>query len=325
MGGQWLGRSTVAIVALGLSAEAVLAETLVGPTPEIFAPGVVSAGANDGAPTFSPDGRTLYFERTNSKWTAILESRLTPRGWTKPVLAAFSGETSDQQPSLSPDGRYLVFVSSRPLPAAEAAPPRFANHLYRVDRLANGWSKARELPATVNLSNRVFKPSVAANGDLYFMADVGPGGAPKWRLFFARAVGQSYAPAQALPFSGSEDGDVDPFIAPDQSYLVFSSNTRGALKDGHEHLFMVRREGAGWSAIRPLRYAGDDLGQDDGEAQVGPDGRWLYFTSSRIIPMAKVHDRQTAQRALERMNVWDNSNGNAWRLPLATLIAAERL
>ncbi len=304
-----------ALVGLGLGS-AVAAPL---PAPEIFAPGVVSGGANDGAPTFSPDGRTLYFERTNSKWTAVLESRRTAKGWTKPVLAPFSGEASDQQPSFSPAGDYLVFVSSRPLPGGDAAAPKFANHLYRVDRTRDGWSKPRELSATVNISNRVFKPSVAANGDLYFMSDVGSGGGPKWRLFVARRHGETYDKAEPLPFSGPDDGDVDPFIAPDQSYLIFSSNTRGPQKDGHEHLFRVRRDGAGWSAVEPVRYAGDDLGADDGEAQVSPDGRWLYFTSSRILPMPRLRDRPTALRALDRMNAWDNSNSNAWRLPMSAL------
>jgi hypothetical protein len=33
------------------------------PAPEIFAPGEISGPANDGAPTFSPDGNTLFFTR----------------------------------------------------------------------------------------------------------------------------------------------------------------------------------------------------------------------------------------------------------------------
>src|SRR5260370_1327203 len=131
------------------------------PAPQIFAAGLISAGAEGGAPTFSPDGRTLYFERTNSKWSAILESHLTRGQWTKRVLAAFSGATSDQQPSFSPDGRYLIFVSSRPSPSSAGEEPKFANHLYGVDRTALGWSAAIELPAEVNISARVFKPSIA--------------------------------------------------------------------------------------------------------------------------------------------------------------------
>jgi hypothetical protein len=30
------------------------------PTPQVFAPGVVSGPANDGSPAFSPDGNTIF-------------------------------------------------------------------------------------------------------------------------------------------------------------------------------------------------------------------------------------------------------------------------
>src|SRR5580704_10880956 len=33
----------------------------IGPAPQIFSPGVISGPANDGSPTLSPDGNTLYF------------------------------------------------------------------------------------------------------------------------------------------------------------------------------------------------------------------------------------------------------------------------
>ena len=292
------------------------------PAPVLFAPGVISSGANDGAPTFAPDGRTLYFERTNGKWAAILESRWVNGAWSTPKLAPFSGTASDQQPAFAPDGSYLVFVSSRPLSAANGSEPKFASRLFRVDRTGRGWSEPVELPATVNISNRVYKPSIARNGDLYFMSDIGPGGTPHWRLFVARHTGDGYATAEPLAFSGPDDNDVDPFIAPDQSYVVFSSNTRGDIHDGHEHLFLATRTGPGWSNVMPIRYDGDTAGSDDGEAQVSPDGRTLYFTSSRVTPMARVRTRTETQEGLRRMAAWDNSNNNVWTLPMAALPGA---
>ena len=40
-------------------------------------PGVISAGANDGSPTFGPDGNTLFFARSSASWSVILESEKT--------------------------------------------------------------------------------------------------------------------------------------------------------------------------------------------------------------------------------------------------------
>jgi hypothetical protein len=289
------------------------------PAPRIFAPGMISGPANDGAPAFMPDGRTLYFERSNGVWTTILESRLSRGRWSRPALAPFMDHWSSQQPAVSPDGRALIFESTRPDPAL--GKPHTSAHLYRVERTVHGWSRPVELPPTVNIARRVFKPSIAANGDLYFMADAGHDvtAPPQWRLYRSRLVAGRYGQAEPLSFSDGHYGDVDPYVAPDQSYLIFSSRDRPPFHDGHEHLFIVRRAGDGWSDPVALRYEGDESGADDGEAQVGPDGRTLYFTSGRTLPVAPDRTRAEVARDLARMEAWDNSNANVWTLPLAAL------
>jgi hypothetical protein len=60
--------------------------------------------------------------------------------------------------------------------------------------------------------------------NLYVMADDGPSGTPpKWRLYRVRKAANGYEKAKILPFTGGPTDDVDPCIAPDQSYLIFSS------------------------------------------------------------------------------------------------------
>ncbi|HET6971437.1 MAG TPA: hypothetical protein VFH92_09955, partial [Phenylobacterium sp.] len=137
-----------------------LAQPAPPPTPQIFAPGVISGPSNDGAPTFSPDGRTLLFERSYANSTAIFEAHRTGAGWSRPQVAAFSGPSSDQQPSFSPDGRYVVYASSRLRPSTTqpGGPPEVYTHLWRVERRGQGWSEPERLPDTVNISRRMFKP-----------------------------------------------------------------------------------------------------------------------------------------------------------------------
>ena len=72
--------------------------TFVGPVPQIFSPGVISGPANDGSPTFSPDGNTLYFTRSTAGWGVILESHKSHGEWSEPDVAPFSGEWSDSSP-----------------------------------------------------------------------------------------------------------------------------------------------------------------------------------------------------------------------------------
>src|SRR6202046_1057140 len=88
--------------------------TAAPPTPQIFAPGVVSGPANDGSPAFSPDSNTIFFTRSTANWGVIVESHNIQGDWSRPMLAPFSGEWPDSSPAMSPDGSYLVFESNRP-------------------------------------------------------------------------------------------------------------------------------------------------------------------------------------------------------------------
>src|ERR1700734_1663521 len=95
----------VALSAFGVAADAWGdSSTAPLPAPMIFAPGVVSGPQNDGSPTFTPDARTIYFERSYGHRSIIFESRRVGASWSKPQVASFSGPWSDQQPALSPDG-----------------------------------------------------------------------------------------------------------------------------------------------------------------------------------------------------------------------------
>ena len=86
------------------------------PAPEIFAQGIVSGPANDGSPTFTNDGNTIYFSRSSvQSGGMILESHKIHGKWSRPALTSFSGEWPDSSPELSPDGSYMVFQSTRPV------------------------------------------------------------------------------------------------------------------------------------------------------------------------------------------------------------------
>jgi Tol biopolymer transport system component len=317
-----LAAFSIAATAWSGSSEAAL------PTPMIFAPGVVSGPQNDGAPTFTSDAKTIYFERSYGHRSIIFESRRVGASWSKPRVASFSGPWSDQQPSLSPDGSRLVFASARREVSTEHPndPPKTLAGVWCVDRTKSGWSKPIRLPETVNISNLVFKPSIARNGDLYFMSAASSGAdGPNWRLFQSAWINGAYQPAQPLSFSVGPYFDVDPYIAPDQSYILFSSRGRRSPDDGHEHLYVALRVGKDWGAVHALRYVGDDWGADDGEAQVSPDGMTLYFSSSRQPPVDRTKPRDQMLADIARSEAWDNGNTNVWSLPILTLFEANGL
>lgn len=281
------------------------------PQPQLFSPGVISGPASDGTPTFTPDGKTLFFTRSGTRIGTILESHRVGSGWSAPRIAPFSGEWNDQHAVMSPDGAFLVFVSTRPAPGES----EHVAHLWRSERTPHGWGEPKHLPATVNIGPRIFAPSVAADGSLYFLS-IGKG--RTMRLYRSRFVGGAYQQAEPLPFSTDATADVDPEIAPDQSYLVFASAGRHGKDDTKEHLYIVFNERGTWGEIKPLRYEGDDAngGSTDNEPLLSPDGHTLYFSSDRSPgPPHLPRSRGEAEADLKRIEQWDNSNSNVWSIP----------
>jgi WD40-like Beta Propeller Repeat len=327
-----LHRHVLTLVFASLSATACIAmsnDAAAGPTSsvpaaQIFAPGVVSGPANDGSPAFSPDGNTIFFTRSTANWGVIVESHNVDGHWTQPTLAVFSGEWPDSSPSMSPDGSYLVFESNRPAAPLTSRPkegeaiPGIVSNLWRVDRVGTGWSKPKRLPDTVNLAGQsIWKPSIAADGTIYFVAIDRKGGK---RLFSSQYKDGAYQQAQPLPFSDGATLDVDPEIAPDGSFLVFCSAGR-LPGDSKDHLFIVLRKAEGWGTVVPIRYAGDDKNgySTDDEPHLGPDHRTLYFSSDRVVPAHFPRSPEEAQSDFKHLDSlgWFSGYANVWFIPIS--------
>jgi hypothetical protein len=291
--------------------------------PAVFAPGVISGAAHDSAPAFSPDGGQLFFGRSSATVSFILMSTRKGARWSEPAIAPFSGVWNDMEPAMAPDGSFLVFVSNRPAIAGgepidgmingKAQPRRGAN-LWRVQRTAAGWRAPERLPEVVNSSTSVYAPSLAANGDLYFMRPDGAAG--RFRLFVAHWRDGAYLPPQPLPFSTGDATDVDPAVLPDGSAIVFGSGRR-LMKD--IDLFIAFRRGDGWG--EPV-WLGEPINgpTSDAEPRWGADQRTLYFSSERVALVETPIPPGGAARALSDLDRWNNGLYNIWTVDLGYVL-----
>ena len=283
--------------------------------PEIFAPGVVSGASNDADATLTPDGATVVFSRDG----AILLSTKSPAGWSTPLLAPFSGRWMDAQPTLAPDGSALVFVSNRPLAEGDAKHP--GGNLWRVERHGQAWGEPEHLPAIVNRGASIWGPSLAADGSLYFMDRVDAKG--PFKLWRAQAKGATWLEPVLQSFGDAGTQDVDPAVAPDESFIVFSS--KHPATEQHERLYIAFRAGTGWGKPIDLGDAINGTGaSDSNEARLAPDGRTLFFTSDRTLPVAWPRTPRQARDDLARIAAWDNGNQNVWSVSLAPWLDGAR-
>jgi hypothetical protein len=291
--------------------------------PQIFAAGVISGPAHDSAPAFTPDGDRVYFTRSNAQQSTIFFSRRVGGHWQEATIAPFSGAWNDMEPAFAPDGSYLVFVSNRPASAGGTPIEGHFNgaaqkggNLWRVDRRGDSWGVPKRLPDAVNPNTSTFAPSVAADGSVWFMTPDEHSG--KFRLFRAQRRNEAYLAAEPLPFSDGTATDVDPAVAPDESFVVFGS---GRVPKRSIDLFIAFRDGDHWSEPQSLGDPVNSAGSD-AEARLSPDHRTLYFSSERVVPVSYPRDHARAVADSARMLEWDNGNYNIWSVPLASWLDA---
>jgi Tol biopolymer transport system component len=254
------------------------------PETVLFAPGMVPGVSNlVAAPAFAPDGKSVYFGQTRgSNHITIVTSYLKDGSWTSPVTAPFSGDYPNLEPAFDPHGKYLIFASSRPATPGDSLIngnwngkeyPGKGGNLWKVSYSKNRWGEPARLPEVINRNGSVFSPAVAADGSLYFMRADSGGVFHIYRSQYKN--GQYQTPVRAS-FCIGKYGDYDPAVAPDESFLIFSSPRPPAQKS--TDLFIVFRTPAGWSDPIDLRQAVSDkvFGV---EARLSPDLKMLYFTN----------------------------------------------
>jgi len=226
-----------------------------------------SAGSPNGesTPTFPPGDKTVYFANNG----VICVAKKVGQGWTKPIPISFTGKYKDWDPTLTPDGKRLLFVSNRPYVAADRS-TRTGNHLWMSQLTTGGmWSEPRHLDSPVNEFGLVnYGPSISASGTICFCSRDRDGN-KGMRAYLCRWAGDHYEKPQLLVLNGN-DPTFDPYIAPDERYILFSSDSA---------LFISYHTGSGWSP-------GERLGPQVNEAAKsgmlwGPslsrDGKTLYY------------------------------------------------
>ncbi len=149
--------------------------------------------------------------------------------WMGPDALHFSdGSESDTAVAIAPDGSYLLFASSRPVDLVGAGDMNIWLSQWREDDDGAGWSDPWLLP-TIHSPAWDGGPSLAMNGNLYFASERDAPTSGR-NLFLAELEGGNWMSPRALPSPVNSDFDeIDPWIAPDESFILFASNREGAF------------------------------------------------------------------------------------------------
>jgi len=245
------------------------------PKAKLFAEGVINTGADEYGPAFTRDGGKLYFTRRVNRRDSefIYVSRLENGKWSAPELAPFSGKYFDKEPFVAPDGKRIFFASLRPVDGVEPKNHRDFN-IWFVEKTASGWSEPKHIGSAVNSPAYENYPSVAANGTLYFAGER-EGGKGGNDLYRARRVNGKYERVERLDDLNTPNVDADPYVAPDESYLIFCSDRPGGYGSGD--LYVSFNRNGRWSEPKNLGAAANTP-EFEYTPLISPDGKWLFFS-----------------------------------------------
>jgi Tol biopolymer transport system component len=239
---------------------------------QVFAKGVISTSARELNSVYSPDGGLFLFTRRDQTETyRIMETIYGPDGWSNPSVTPFTEEHGAVDPAFSPDGRTVFFGSSRPGTVGNS-------DIWVVQRSPDGsWGEVRNLGQPVNTPGNENHAAATHDGTLYFHS-AGHDGLGESDIFRAAASDDSYStPVNLGPSVNSEASEFDPFVAPDESFLLFSSTRAGGFGGGDLYI-SFRNEDGTWT---PAVNLGDKVNTfaTDYCPKVTPDGKFLFYTS----------------------------------------------
>lgn len=260
-----------------------------GDQPQLFAPGIVSAGENDMSVSISPDGKTFYLFRTAPFYSPrfMLESKWSGNGWRRfSEVSFFDKKRADSYHFFAPDGQRSYFQVFETRSFADGTED--IQDLFYVEKTDDGWGERIRIDFGSEFRGLEAYPTVALNGNLYFSALYQ---GENRDLFFASYLDGKYSDPQRLSeFINSPEGEYHPFIAPDESYIIYDSGKADGM--GNLDLWInFRLENGSWSEGINL---GSQVNSENSDMRpyVSPDSKYLFFASDRkqeiTLPIKKL-------------------------------------
>ena len=228
-----------------------MGQKLPGKVAEPFAPGIISKEGWEIEGVFAPGNNEFYFTTKGGKYKrpTIIGFRQENNLWTKYLEFPRSGEIV-----FSPDGQRMHMAKG-----------------YK-DRTGDGWSQRKSLGPMFDREDwGIMRLSASAKGtyvfDDYKNNDV-------IRISILKD-GKRQAPQKMGPVVNTGKWTAHPFIAPDESYLIWDSEREGGFGASDLYISFRQKDGSWGPAIN----MGDKVNSPRWEAfaTVTSDGKYILF------------------------------------------------
>jgi len=231
-----------------------------GLTAEIFAPGIISTEEyHEASGVFTPDMKEFYFVRFGGKYEkrTLVVMQYKNQSWG----SEFVVPTDIIFPSFfSTDGNIM-----------------YSGNKY-IERTDSGWSEIKSLGAPFK-DIRIMGLSASAKGTYYFdFAEMEGNG----YIRYSRLIdGKREKPQKMSKAINTGKWIAHPFIAPDESYLIWDAEKEGGYGDSDLYISFRQKDGSWRAAIN----MGDNINtaMEENGARVTPDGKYLFFNKNSDV------------------------------------------
>ena len=241
-----------------------MGQTRPGDSAIVFAPGSISLpDRRETKIVFSPNNHECLIGIGQNNTFKILYTDFYSGFWKSPLPAYFITNSRPIEPFFSPDSVHVFFTS-------------YAD-IYRSTLENQSWSTPSILASPVNSGFEEYHPTTAHNGNLYFcsMRENQSGD-----LYRSVPENGNYSSVEKLDVAinrhnSGQDGAYDPYIAPDESYIIFSCIRSDGYGQADQYI-SYNRNGS-WTNPKNLGTAINTPAIEYG-SYVSPDSKYYFFS-----------------------------------------------
>ena len=245
-----------------------------GTTPVLFAPEFFRSVELHHIVSFTSEGDRMYYSLM-SGGDCIKMMRTVDGLWQEPVSAPFlTGDDTAADQSISADGEKM-FVFSNRSHSLQGLESGKENIWYFT--LENGeWVNPRIVEKEINTFVVHWGCSVALSNNLYFSGKVDRDA--EGDIYISKFENNVYLPPVKLDVN-TDDNENTPYIASDESYLIFS-RTENNYRSRNLYICFKNPDGTWREAVKlpsPINSSSYDF-----SPTVTLDGKYFFFLSDRI-------------------------------------------
>ncbi len=228
-----------------------------GLTPEPFAPGVITKEGWQVSGVFTPDMQEFYFIRKNeeTKEQVLVTYQYKDNKWQESDVSPRKGT-----PFISPNGKTMHL-----------------GRRYRERTEAGTWSDLKKLDSAFQ-KIQIMRLTASSKGT-YVFDEIGMPDGDGVIRYSELIEGQREGPKAFGKEINTGRMNAHPFIAPDESYLIWDGERDSGFGDSDLYISFRQQNGTWSEAIN----MGDKINTTGWEAVacVTPDGKYLFFNRNK--------------------------------------------